>query len=74
MKDELDQLSLDPGNWADTRALAHRMMDQLFDDLETVRSRPVWQRLPILRKRVSRFLRRTGRSPSSRSMKNSEKT
>jgi len=46
MKDELDELSLDPQNWAETRELAHRMLDQVFDDLETVRSRPVWQRLP----------------------------
>jgi len=46
MKDELDELSLDPRNWAETRELAHRMLDQVFDDLETVRSRPVWQRLP----------------------------
>jgi len=46
MKDELDELSLDPENWSETRALGHRMLDQLFDDLETVRSRPVWQRLP----------------------------
>jgi Glutamate decarboxylase and related PLP-dependent proteins len=46
MKDELDELSLDPGNWGETRELAHRMLDQVFDDLERVRSRPVWQRLP----------------------------
>ena len=46
MKDELDELSLDPGNWGETRELAHRMLNQVFDDLERVRSRPVWQRLP----------------------------
>jgi glutamate/tyrosine decarboxylase-like PLP-dependent enzyme len=46
MKEELDRLSLDPENWSETRALGHKMLDQLFDDLETVRSRPVWQRLP----------------------------
>ncbi len=46
MKDQLDDLSLDPENWSETRALGHKMLDQLFDDLETVRSRPVWQRLP----------------------------
>ena len=46
MKDELDELSLDPQDWSETRALAHQMLDQVFDDLENVRSRPVWQRLP----------------------------
>jgi glutamate/tyrosine decarboxylase-like PLP-dependent enzyme len=46
MKEEGDNLSLDPENWSETRALAHRMLDQVFDDYETVRSRPVWQRLP----------------------------
>ena len=46
MKDELDELSLDPQDWSATRSLAHRMLDELFDDLENVRARPVWQRLP----------------------------
>jgi len=46
MNDDLDRQSLDPENWSETRKLAHRMLDQLFDDLETVRSRPVWKRLP----------------------------
>lgn len=46
MKDELDELSLDPENWSATRALGHEMLDQVFDDLEKIRSRPVWQRLP----------------------------
>ena len=46
MTDELDELSLDPDDWKATRAMGHRMLDDLFDDLERVRSRPVWQRLP----------------------------
>ena len=46
MTDELDDLSLDPDDWKATRAMGHRMLDDLFDDLERVRSRPVWQRLP----------------------------
>ena len=46
MTDELDELSLDPEDWKATRAMGHRMLDDLFDDLERVRSRPVWQRLP----------------------------
>ena len=46
MTDQLDELSLDPQDWSATRSLAHEMLDQLFDDLENVRSRPPWQRLP----------------------------
>jgi glutamate/tyrosine decarboxylase-like PLP-dependent enzyme len=46
MTDKLDELSLDPDDWSATRALGHRMLDDLFDDLERVRTRPVWQRLP----------------------------
>ena len=46
MTDELDELSLDPKDWNEVRAIGHRMLDRLFDDLERVRSRPVWQRLP----------------------------
>lgn len=46
MTDKLDELSLDPDDWSATRELGHKMLDDLFDDLERVRSRPVWQRLP----------------------------
>ena len=46
MNEDIDKLSLDPQDWSETRKLAHRMLDELFNDLETVRSRPVWQRLP----------------------------
>ena len=38
--------SLDPVDWAETRDLAHRMMDDMLDWLETVRERPVWQPIP----------------------------
>ena len=50
MTDKLDELSLDPDDWSATRALGHRMLDDVFDDLERVRSRPVWQRLPELKR------------------------
>src|SRR5215211_3170420 len=38
--------SLDPENWEDMRALAHRMVDDAITYLETVRERPVWQPIP----------------------------
>jgi glutamate/tyrosine decarboxylase-like PLP-dependent enzyme len=38
--------TLDPENWDDMRALAHRMVDDAMTYLETVRERPVWQQVP----------------------------
>ena len=38
--------TLDPENWDDMRALAHRMVDDAITYLETVRERPVWQPVP----------------------------
>jgi glutamate/tyrosine decarboxylase-like PLP-dependent enzyme len=38
--------TLDPENWEDMRALAHRMVDDALTYLETVRERPVWQPIP----------------------------
>ena len=38
--------SLDPADWSDLRALGHRMVDDMIDSLESVRDRPVWQRMP----------------------------
>src|ERR1041385_1823261 len=38
--------TLDPENWEDMRALAHRMVDDAITYLETVRERPVWQPVP----------------------------
>ena len=38
--------TLDPENWEDMRALAHRMVDDAMTYLETVRERPVWQPVP----------------------------
>jgi len=38
--------TLDPENWNDMRALAHRMVDDALTYLETVRERPVWQQMP----------------------------
>lgn len=38
--------TLDPENWNELRALAHRMVDDALTYLETVRERPVWQPVP----------------------------
>ena len=38
--------TLDPENWDEMRALAHRMVDDAITQLETIRERPVWQPIP----------------------------
>jgi aromatic-L-amino-acid/L-tryptophan decarboxylase len=38
--------TLDPTDWEEFRALAHRMVDDSVDYLASVRERPVWQRPP----------------------------
>src|SRR5487761_2219476 len=38
--------SLDPEDWSALRALGHRMLDDMFDHLADVRTRPVWQAMP----------------------------
>ena len=41
-----DEPSLDPADWSELRALGHRMLNDMFDYVEGIRERPVWQRLP----------------------------
>ena len=38
--------SLDPENWAEFREQGHRMLDDMIDYLQNLRSRPVWQPIP----------------------------
>jgi glutamate/tyrosine decarboxylase-like PLP-dependent enzyme len=38
--------SLDPQDWSEFRALAHRMLDETIDQIAHVRERPVWQPIP----------------------------
>jgi aromatic-L-amino-acid decarboxylase len=38
--------SLDPVDWNATRALGHRMLDDMMDYLENVAERPAWQPVP----------------------------
>ncbi len=46
MKDKERYETLDPENWDEMRALAHRMVDDAISYLETVRERPVWRPIP----------------------------
>ncbi len=38
--------TLDPTDWGTLRAQGHRMLDDMFDYLEQLRERPVWQSAP----------------------------
>lgn len=38
--------SLDPQDWGEFRALAHRMLDETIDGIANVRARPVWRPIP----------------------------
>jgi aromatic-L-amino-acid/L-tryptophan decarboxylase len=38
--------SLDPEDWPSFRDQGHRMLDDMFDYLETIREQPVWQPIP----------------------------
>jgi aromatic-L-amino-acid/L-tryptophan decarboxylase len=39
-------VSLDPGDWAAFRALAHRALDETFDAVANIRERPPWRPIP----------------------------
>ena len=38
--------TLDPEDWKELRALGHQILDDMFDHLEGIRARPVWQQMP----------------------------
>jgi aromatic-L-amino-acid/L-tryptophan decarboxylase len=38
--------TLDPADWPALRAQGHRMLDDIFDYIEHIRDRPVWQPIP----------------------------
>jgi aromatic-L-amino-acid decarboxylase len=38
--------SLDPADWKEWRTQGHKMLDDMFDYLEHIRKRPVWQSIP----------------------------
>ena len=43
---KISEETLDPEDWQDFRLQGHRMLDDMFDYLEQIRSRPVWQPIP----------------------------
>ena len=45
-KSESTEETLDPTDWSDYRALAHRAVDEAIDHLASVRERPIWQNMP----------------------------
>ena len=40
------ELTLDPQDWSRLRELGHRMLDDMFEHLETVRQRQAWKPIP----------------------------
>jgi aromatic-L-amino-acid/L-tryptophan decarboxylase len=54
--------TLDPENWEEMRALAHRMVDDALTYLQTVRERPVWQ--PVPEDVAARFEEQPPREPA----------
>lgn len=38
--------TLDPADWTQLRALGHQILNDMFDHLEGIRARPVWQQMP----------------------------
>ncbi|HEX7435062.1 MAG TPA: pyridoxal-dependent decarboxylase, partial [Anaerolineaceae bacterium] len=58
------ETGLDPADWPAMRALAHRMVDDMFTYLETVRERPVWQPVPEeVTAALNQPLPKTGQAP-----------
>ncbi|WP_026440413.1 pyridoxal phosphate-dependent decarboxylase family protein [Acidocella facilis] len=38
--------TLDPTDWSSLRALGHQMLDDMLDHLSSIRTQPVWQKMP----------------------------
>jgi glutamate/tyrosine decarboxylase-like PLP-dependent enzyme len=58
---DVPQESLDPADWAEFRALAHRAVDDMLDHLQSLRDRPVWQPPPA--EVIARFQQPLPREP-----------
>ncbi len=46
MSDKQHYETLDPENWDEMRQLAHRIVDDALDYIQSTRERPAWQRVP----------------------------
>jgi len=42
----MNEDGLDPRDWAELRALAHRALDETFDAVAGIRERPPWRPIP----------------------------
>jgi glutamate/tyrosine decarboxylase-like PLP-dependent enzyme len=42
----IPEITLDPIDWEELRAQGHMMMDDMFNYIQDIRSRPVWQNIP----------------------------
>src|SRR6266853_938080 len=38
--------NLDPSDWPSCKAQGHKMLDDIFEYIENIRQRPVWQPIP----------------------------
>jgi glutamate/tyrosine decarboxylase-like PLP-dependent enzyme len=56
--------SLDPADWSDLRALGHRMVDDMFDDMANLRDGPVWRPMPEESRRELRRVLPRGPTPA----------
>jgi hypothetical protein len=66
---EVREETLDPEDWADAQAVAHRAVDDAIAYLRDIRDRPVWQDMPCEVRRtfdtqLPRFPRRVGGWPT----------
>ena len=50
----IENESLDPSDWSELRAEGHRMLDDMFDYIENIRERPVWQPIPEVARKTTR--------------------
>jgi aromatic-L-amino-acid decarboxylase len=41
-----EEETLDPEDWTSMRELGHKMLDDMFDYMQTIRERPVWRHAP----------------------------
>lgn len=57
--------TLDPSNWSNMKALAHEMVDDMFEYLEKIHERPVWVKTPEQTKeQLNKTLPQDGQSPN----------
>lgn len=57
----MNEETLDPADWDELRSIGHSMLDDMFEFLQTVRERPVWQPVPdAARQELSEQLPRAG--------------